>query len=67
MESTIVNVGGMSCEHCVKAVTDAVSALDGVVSVKVSLEEGTAAVEYDAARVAPGSIKAAIADEGYEV
>jgi copper chaperone len=67
MENTVVKVGGMSCEHCVKAVTNAVSALGGVASVRVSLEAGTAEVEYDSEKVTLSSIKDAIAEEGYEV
>jgi copper chaperone len=66
-EKKVFNVEGMSCSHCVKAVTDAVKALDGVVDVKVNLEGGTAAVEYDAARVTEDRIRAAIEDEGYDV
>ena len=29
MEKTILNVNGMSCEHCVRAVTKAVGAVPG--------------------------------------
>lgn len=34
-------INGMTCEHCVKAITEEVSALDGVDNVTVSLESGS--------------------------
>ena len=67
METKILKVGGMSCEHCVMAVTKAVGSIPGVDSVNVSLEAGTAEVGYDPARVSLDEIKAAIAEEDYEV
>ncbi len=30
MAKTVINVDGMACEHCVKAITGAVSGLSGV-------------------------------------
>jgi copper chaperone len=67
LESVVLKVDGMSCSHCVKAVTDAVSALKGVSDVKVSLEAGTASVNYDSSSVSLSQIKAEIDDQGYEV
>ena len=32
-------IGGMSCEHCVRAVTQAIEKVDGVKSVKVNLKK----------------------------
>ncbi|SDB53893.1 copper ion binding protein [Desulfonatronum thiosulfatophilum] len=34
-----IKVSGMSCQHCVNAVTKALSGIDGVQDVKVSLEK----------------------------
>ena len=67
MEKIILNVEGMSCEHCVKAVTDAVAALPGIISVVVDLDAGTAAIEHDPAESPVDKIKSAIEEEGYEV
>lgn len=67
MSTVVLNVEGMSCHHCVKAVTDAVGALDGVSAVDVSLEKKTATVEYDAEQVSLEDIKDAIEEEGYDV
>ncbi|GHU74645.1 copper chaperone CopZ [Clostridia bacterium] len=65
METTIVKVEGMSCEHCVKAVKDAVGGLDGVSGVVVELKGGTATVSYDPKAVTLEAIKVAIVEEGY--
>ena len=67
METVLLKVDGMSCEHCVKAVTKAAESLAGVGSVKVSLESGTAEVVYDPERVTPDRIRDEIADQGYDV
>ena len=48
MEKTAtISIEGMSCEHCVRAVKDALSSQSGVKSVDVSLEEKNARVVYD--------------------
>ncbi len=59
-----LNVTGMTCDHCVKAVTQAVSAIPGAGAVVVDLDRGTVAVQ-GAPDVA--AVRAAIVDEGYEV
>ncbi len=59
----IVNVTGMTCGHCVAAVTRAVSALPGVQKVAVDLAAGKVTVEGSPDRAA---IQRAIAEEGYE-
>lgn len=59
-------IEGMSCEHCVKAVTEALGKLDGVGNVKVSLEEKNATVDTDG-DISDEAIKIAIKDAGYEV
>ena len=67
MEQTILNVEGMSCEHCVKAVTKAALALDGVSEVRVDLDAKTVTVAHDSAKAPIAGIKLAIEDQGYEV
>jgi copper chaperone len=67
MERVTVNVEGMSCEHCVKAVTDAVTGLPSVSDVVVDLDEGTASLTYDAAELSLDVVKKAIEDQGYDV
>lgn len=67
MTKTVLNVEGMSCEHCVNAVTKAVGALEGVAGVLVDLAAKTVTVEHDPARADIGKIKAEIEDQGYDV
>ncbi len=67
MEKTVLHVNGMSCEHCVRAITNAVGPLPGVSSVAVDLRERTVAVEYDPAKVTLDKIKFEIEDQGYDV
>lgn len=57
-------VEAMSCEHCVRAITRAVSRLKDDVVVRISLEDGTVDVEGIEDRAA---VIAAIEAEGYEV
>ena len=67
MTSRIINVAGMSCDHCRMAVTRAVGALEGVGSVEVSLEEGTVTVEFEEDGLPLEAIEQAIESQGYEV
>ena len=41
-------VSGMTCSHCVNAVTEEVSAIPGVTDVQVDLESGSLKVASDA-------------------
>ncbi len=50
-QETQIEVNGMECQGCVARVTKALQAIDGVETVKVSLEEGKADVEYTTASV----------------
>jgi copper chaperone len=67
MEQTIINVEGMSCEHCVAAVTNAVSALPGASRVAVDLAAKTVTVHFDPALVTADQIADTIEDQGYDV
>lgn len=67
MEKVTLNVQGMSCGHCVKAVEGSVGALEGVSYVKVYLENSTVDVEYNPEAVTLEKIKETIDDQGYDV
>jgi copper chaperone len=67
MEKVTLNVSGMSCGHCVKAVEGSVGELKGVSNVKVHLENGTVDVEFDASELTLDVIKETIDDQGYDV
>jgi len=67
MEKKVLNVKGMSCEHCVKAVTNALAGVSGVTDIVVSLKENTASFSYDSTLASLETIRAAIREEGFEV
>ena len=67
MQTTLLNVEGMSCSHCENAVKKAVGALDGVSKVTVSLKEKTVTVEHDVTKAPLSAIRDAIQDQGYDV
>lgn len=67
MEKKILNVTGMSCEHCVKAVRSAVDSLPGLANVSVDLEGGKVSFDFDPALSSLETVRAAIVDAGYEV
>ncbi|MCL2127899.1 MAG: cation transporter [Treponema sp.] len=67
MEKRIINVKGMSCQHCVNAVSGALASIAGVADIAVSLEDGTASFSHDPALAPLEAVMAAVAEEGYEV
>jgi len=64
--TTTYRVQGMTCGHCVGAVTSALSELDGVSDVSVELESGEATVTSEQPLDAE-AVRAAVADAGYEL
>jgi copper chaperone len=60
----VFKVQGMSCEHCVRAITQAVQALDEAAEVQVDLADGEVRVS---SRLSAAEVEQAIRDEGYEV
>ena len=59
-------VTGMTCGHCVAAVTEEVSKLDGVTKVAVDLASGQVSVESDGP-LDDVAVAAAVDEAGYEV
>jgi len=66
VESTI-NIGGMSCDMCVASIEKGINALDGIVSVAVSLNDSNAVVSYDKSKVDVAKIEKAIEGRGYAI
>ncbi|EMY33312.1 heavy metal transport/detoxification protein [Arthrobacter crystallopoietes BAB-32] len=66
---TKVSIDGMTCGHCVAAVTEELSAIDGVQDVAVELNKGgisTATVQSEG-ELDPEQIGEAVAEAGYLV
>ena len=61
-----LKIKGMSCQHCVKHVTNALQEVAGVTAVKVDLNQANAMVETDGS-VSEQVLKDAVAEAGYEV
>jgi copper chaperone len=59
----VFKVQGMSCGHCVRAITQAVQARDQAADVQVDLAAGEVRV---ASRLAEEQVLEAIREEGYE-
>ncbi len=60
-----IMIEGMSCQHCVNHVREALSELDGIKEVQVDLAKNQALVEAEAS-VTDEAIKAAIEEVGYK-
>ncbi|MGH7464255.1 MAG: heavy-metal-associated domain-containing protein [Longimicrobiales bacterium] len=66
MATTTLKVSGMTCQHCVRSVAQALESQEGVARADVDLQAGRARVDYDESRVTPAALANAVADEGYE-
>lgn len=67
MQNITLNVQGMSCGHCVKAVEGSVGQLEGVSQVAVNLAEAKVEITYNESQVSLDKIKETIEDQGYDV
>ena len=64
--TTTLKIEGMMCKHCQKHVNDALSKMDGVTNVEVSLENKNAIVTSDK-EISRADFEKVIADAGYEL
>ena len=64
--SKLIHIEGMHCEHCVRSVTKALSAVPGVEKVDVNLTFKAASVQC-APSVTDEQLKQAVVDDGFEV
>jgi copper chaperone CopZ len=63
METLKLTIEGMSCEHCVRAVKNRLTATPGVAVDDVAV--GSATLRYDPSKTTVDEIEEVIADEGY--
>nr|MBL8412394.1 heavy-metal-associated domain-containing protein [Dechloromonas sp.] len=66
MENTLIKIGGMSCQGCVKNITGVLTSLAGVASAEVSLEAAEAKVAFDPAALSREALLGAIEDAGFD-
>ncbi len=62
MTQIILKITGMTCQHCVQAVNQALRSVPGVEQVEVNLDSGTAVIQGTAER---DRLIAAVTEEGY--
>ena len=67
MKKITLNITGMHCKSCRMLLEDSIGDLKGVASVNVSVEKGTALIEFDESAVALKQIKQAIEQDDYKV
>ena len=60
-----MNISGMTCGHCVRAVSQALAGLEGVQVEQVQV--GKAVVNYDESRLSGDRIAEVVEDAGYAV
>lgn len=63
---TSITVSGMSCQHCVNAITEELGALNGVTSVDVTLSSGVVTLRSDH-ELSEAEIAAAVDEAGYAI
>ena len=61
-----IHIVGMTCQHCVAAVVEALGRVDGVRDVEVNLDSGTATFSEEKP-VDMTAVRQAVADAGYKV
>jgi len=62
----VVKIAGMSCDHCLRRVQNALSSMNGVSDIRIDLKEGTAAFSGTDSLEDEG-IREVIEDAGYDV
>lgn len=67
MMDVLLEVKGMTCGHCEKAVKDTLLHAHGVKHVEVHLKENTVNVEYDQTAISLEEICEQIEEQGYDV
>jgi copper chaperone CopZ len=69
VNTTTVSIDGMTCGHCVNAVTEEIEALDGVQGVAVELVKGgiSTATVTSTRPIDEATISEAVAEAGYTV
>ncbi|MCI0469042.1 MAG: cation transporter [Nitrospirae bacterium] len=65
MAEIILNIEGMSCQHCTARVKKAIDALAGIEQSDVQI--GSAVVRYDESKIKRDDIAAAVEKAGYRI
>lgn len=63
VQTTDIRIVGMSCQHCVRAVREALTGVPGVTAVEVDLDTGSARIQGSAGAV---DLLHAVREAGYQ-
>ena len=66
-EQVRVTISGMHCEGCAEGISDLLRHCPGVMATDVHFSNAVQTIDYDANRLGPDEIRAAISNEGYAV
>jgi len=66
MAEIIIQIEGMSCGHCAKEVFEALSAIDGIEDIHISLEKASARVVYSQSATGAGQMVDALGAIGFK-
>ena len=67
MANVTLNVPDISCEHCERTITNALTPVDGVRSVNVDIPTKRVTVDYDESAVDVNRFKEVLQEEDYPV
>lgn len=67
MVHTTLTVPDISCEHCERTITQALTPIDGVERVTVDIPQKQVSVDYDQGKVDVDRLKQILQDEDYPV
>ena len=63
----VLNVDGITCEHCVKTIKEAIVNLVGIFSVEVNIEKKQVIIEFDEKQAKPEDLIDKITEAGFGV
>jgi copper chaperone len=67
MKTVVLNVPDISCEHCERTITGALTPVEGVRTVQVDIPAKQVRVDYDESAVDVDRMKDVLQDEDYPV
>lgn len=67
MQTTILNINGMTCMGCVNSIKNVVEKVSGVSSADVSLENKQVKIQYDPEKTNINRFKEVIVGAGFEI
>ncbi|XP_077029838.1 copper-transporting ATPase 2 isoform X3 [Agelaius phoeniceus] len=64
--TVVVNIVGMTCQSCVQSIEGRISKVNGILRIKVSLEQNNAVIKYRRSEISPEQICQEILDMGFD-